>query len=102
MFVASAADAATTEGLARPQSFEANPLMANRFVRIASRVALPAVAWIRMQRQGHRKAALFLRIGVAAGYSLLAVHNAPQFPQCTGVLTRFCLRSKKCLAYDAC
>ena len=80
MFAASTADVATTEwALSRPQNYEANPLMANRGVRIAAHAALPAAAWWTtewMQKQGHRKAALFLRIGVTAGYSFLALHNS--------------------------
>jgi len=80
MYAASAADVVTTEwALRRPGGYERNPFMGDRSVRLAAHAAVPAVAWWTtewLQRNRSRKAALFLRIGITAGYTFLAVHNA--------------------------
>jgi hypothetical protein len=79
MFAASGGDLVTTEwGLQRPGIYEGNPIASNRGVRIATHVVAPAVVWWtteKMQKSGHKKLALIIRIGLMAAYSYAAMHN---------------------------
>ena len=79
MFAATAGDAASTEwGLTQPGTYEKNPLMTNREVRIAAHVVAPTVAWWTtdwMRKQWHPRSALLVRIGMTAGYTCLTIHN---------------------------
>ena len=79
MFAASAGDLATTEwGLTRSGVYEANPLVANRNVRVTAHVVVPTLVWWttnKMRQNGHHKAALWIRIGVTAAYGYAIMHN---------------------------
>jgi len=79
MYVASAGDVISTEwALSKPSFYETNPLMANRAVRLSTHAIIPAAAWWftkRLRRDGHGRAALFLRIGITAGYSCFTIYN---------------------------
>jgi hypothetical protein len=79
MFAASAGDLATTEwGLTKPGIYESNPLATNRNVRVTAHVLVPTVVWWttnKMRKNGHHKAALWIRIGVTAAYGYAVMHN---------------------------
>ncbi len=79
MFAASAGDLATTEwGLTKPGLYESNPLATNRNVRVTAHVLVPTVVWWttnKMRKNGHHKAALWIRIGVTAAYGYAVMHN---------------------------
>ena len=79
LYASSAADLASTEwGLERRGLVEANPLMANRSVRISAHVVAPAVtAWAtdEVSRRGHEKLALYIRLGFTVLYSYAVIHN---------------------------
>ena len=79
MFAASAGDIATTEwGLSQPGIYEANPASTQRGVRIATHVVAPAIVWWtteKMHKQGRKKLALAIRIGLMVAYSYAAAHN---------------------------
>jgi hypothetical protein len=79
MFAASAGDIGTTEwGLRQDGIYEGNPISTNRGVRIATHVVAPAVVWWtteKMHKQGRKKLALVLRIGLMVAYSYAAMHN---------------------------
>ena len=79
MFAASAGDLATTEwGLTKPGLYESNPLATNRNVRLTAHVLVPTVVWWttnKMRKNGHHKAALWIRIGVTAAYGYAVMHN---------------------------
>ena len=79
MYAAAAGDLASTEwALSQPGIVERNPLMTERSIRVATHIVAPTVAWWAtdwIQKQGHRKTALLIRIGLTAGYTYLTVHN---------------------------
>jgi hypothetical protein len=79
MFAASAGDLATTEwGLTKPGIYETNPLATNRGARVTAHVLVPAVVYwttSKMRKNGHRKAALWVRIAVTAAYGYAVMHN---------------------------
>ncbi len=79
MFAASAGDLASTEwGLSKPGIYETNPLAMNRNVRVTAHVLVPTVVWWatnKMRKNGHHKAALWIRIGVTAAYGYAVMHN---------------------------
>ena len=79
MFAASAGDLASTEwGLTKPGIHESNPLATNRHARVTAHVLVPTVVWWttnKMRRNGHHKAALWIRIGVTAAYGYAVMHN---------------------------
>jgi hypothetical protein len=79
MFVAASGDVASTEwGLTRPYLYEANPLMRRRPIRIASHAAVPLAMWWasdQLHKNGQRKLATAMRIGVIAAYGYATLHN---------------------------
>lgn len=79
MFAASAGDLVTTEwGLTKPGIYETNPLATNRGARVSAHVLVPAVVYwttSKMRKNGHHKAALWVRIGVTAAYGYVVMHN---------------------------
>ena len=79
MFAASAGDIATTEwGLSRPGIYEANPFVGNRGVRLSTHALVPVAVWWttkRLHRDGHDRAALWVRIAVTAAYGYAVMHN---------------------------
>jgi len=79
MFLATSGDAVSTEwGLSRPGVYEANPLMRNRAVRIGAHVAVPTLMWWasdHFYKNGQRKVAWALRIGMTAAYGYVTLHN---------------------------
>ena len=79
MFAASAGDIASTEwGLTKPGIYETNPLATNRNARVTAHVLVPTVVWWttnKMRKNGHYKAALWIRIGVTAAYGYAVMNN---------------------------
>jgi hypothetical protein len=79
LFAASAGDLASTEwGLSQPGIYEANPLAGNRGVRLATHVLVPAAVWWttkRLHKNGHDRAALWVRIAATAAYGYAVMHN---------------------------
>lgn len=86
---AAAADLVTTEiALARvPGAIEGNPLMTDRAVRIAARVAVTgAVIGVHrsLKRKGEDRKAKLLLVAVAAAWTAAAVWNARQIARAPG------------------
>ena len=79
MFAASAGDLASTEwGLSQPGVYEANPLASNRGIRVSTHVLVPVAVWWttkHLHKNGHDKAALWVRIAVTAAYGYAVMHN---------------------------
>jgi hypothetical protein len=79
MFAASAGDLWTTEtALSRGGFRELNPLQTNRFARIGTHIAVPALLWwmtARAHDRGNTKLALAMRIGFAVAYGYVTLHN---------------------------
>ncbi len=78
LMITSFADLASTEiALARDGAEEANPLMQNRGVRIATSVAAPLAVYYVGKKLG-RKTRIALYIGVSVGWAYVAMHNVNQ------------------------
>ena len=78
VYAAKVGDTVSTEiALRRLGTYEANPLMRNRGVRLATTVAAPllfncATAHL---HETHPRAALWMRIGVVVGWGYITAHN---------------------------
>jgi hypothetical protein len=78
----SAADLITTEYGLSHGAVELNPLAKNCLQRCATHALIPPIVnftTAKLYRSGHKKTALWVRIGVTAMYSFVVVRNLRQF-----------------------
>ena len=83
VYATKATDAAATEWALRtiPGAYEGNPLLQRGEFRVPLQIVVPVVSnelTAKMYRDGHKRKALWIRVGIVAFYGYLTAHNLRQ------------------------